>query len=669
VPAVVSSGSSSQHVTQPAGIAPVKRPLWKILVPAVVVVIAAIAAGLYVHSRSATPGAQSAPLTEKDTVVLADFDNTTGDQVFDDALKQALGVELGQSPFLNILSDRKVAQTLKLMGRPSTDRITREVAAELCLRTGSKAFILGSISNLGGQYVIGIDAIGCSTGDTLAREQEQAAGKQDILKALNSAASKLRTQLGESLASVQRFDVPVEATTPSLEALKAFSMGISTYRAKGNAEAIPFYKRAIELDPNFAVAYASLGVVYNNLGQASLAGENLKKAYDLRDRVSEREKYRITSMYYQLATGEIEQATQVYEMWAKSYPQDSIPAGNLGVTYGVLGQYDKALQEIKQAQSLEPTAIGYANLASAYLSSGQMDNAEATVQEAEKNNLAGDVLHWAIYQIAFVKGDRAGMQREVAWASGKPGMEDLLLSFQSDTEAYYGRLTQARDYSRRAVDAAVRSDAKESAAMWQIDEALREAEFGNSSLARQDVAAALKLAPGRNVKLLSALALARTGETAEAKSLTDELERNYPTDTVLKVYWLPTVRAALDLDANDSTKALESLEAAAPYELGGPQQFQLGTMYPAYVRGLAYLAAHNGTAAAAQFLQILDHPGIVINFPTGVLAHLQLGRAYAMAGDSAKAKAAYQDFFNLWKNADPDIPILKEAKADYAKLQ
>jgi eukaryotic-like serine/threonine-protein kinase len=517
--------------------------------------------------------------------------------------------------------------------------------------------------------VIGIDAIGCSTGDTLAKEQEQAANKQDVLKALNAAAAKLRTQLGESLASVQKFDVPVEATTPSLEALKAFSMGVSTFRAKGNAEAIPFYKRAIELDPNFAVAYTSLGVVYNNLGQASLAAENLKKAYDLRDRVSEREKYRITAMYYETATGEIEQATQVYEMWAKSYPEDPVPPINLGVMYAILGQYDKSIQQIGVSQSLEPTAIGFADLASGYLAAGQMDKAEATVREAEKSNLEADFLHWFIYQMDFVKGDRAGMAREVAWASGKPGIEDALLSFQSDTEAYYGRLPQARDYSRRAVDAAVRSDAKESAAMWQVNEALREAEFGNVTQARQDVAAALKLAPGRDVKLLAALVLARTGETAQAKSLADELEKNYPSATVLKVYWLPTVHAALDLDANDQTKALESLEAAAPYELGGPQQFQLGTMYPAYMRGLAYLAAHNGTAAAAQFQRILDHSGIVVNFPTCVLARLGLGRAYAMSGDKDKARAAYQQFLTLWKDADPDIPILKEAKTEYGKLQ
>ena len=641
---------------------------------AAAVILAIIVAGVfYLRSRSATPGAlaptQSAPLSEKDTVVLADFDNKTGDTVFDDALKQALAVELGQSPFLNILSDRKVMETLKLMGRPSTEKITRDVASELCVRTGSKAIILGSISNLGNQYVIGIDAVGCSNGDTLAREQEQAPNKQDVLKALGGAATKLRTRLGESLASVQKFDVPVEATTPSLEALKAFSLGVATFRAKGNAEAIPFLKRAIELDPNFAVAYAMLGVNYNNLGQASLGADNLKKAYALRDRVSEREKYRISSMYYQNVTGETEQANQVYEMWARSYPQDSVPHGNLGAIYATLGQYDKSLQETLEAQRLEKTAVGYANLAQTYLSLDQMDKAEATVQDARKNNFESDILHWSIYQIAFLKGNTAQLEREVAWGSGKPGIEDVLLSFQSDTEAYSGRLVPARDFSRRAIDAAIRSDSKESAAIWQVNAALREAEFGNTSSAKQDVAAALKLAPGRDVKLLSALALARSGETAQAKSLIDELEKTYPTNTVLRVYWLPTIHAAIELNAHNATKALEFLEGPAPYEFGEPQQFQLGTAYPVYVRGLAFMDAHNPAAAAAQFQRILDHRSIVINFPLGALAHLQLGRAYAMQNHTAKAKAAYNDFLTLWKDADPDIPILKQAKAEYARLQ
>ena len=643
---------------------------WKILIPAAAVVLAAlIAGGLYWRSRSAAPAANATPLTDKDTVVLADFDNKTGDSVFDDALKQALAVNLEQSPFLNILSDRKVEETLRLMGRTSNERVTRDIARELCIRTGSKAFLLGSISNLGGQYVIGVDAVSCSSGDTLAKEQEEAATKQEVLKALGKAASSLRGKLGESLATIQKFDVPVEATTPSLEALKAFSMGITTFRAKGNAEAIPFYKRALELDPNFAVAYASLGLVYGNLGQASLAAENIKKAYDLRDRVSEREKYRISALYYDQVTGELEQTTQVYELWAKSYPQDKVPPGNLGVIYTELGQYEKALAATQEGQRLQPDAIGYSNLADCYLELNRLDEAQKTIEEAQKHNLAGDFLHLAIYQLAFLKSDAAEMERQVAWAAGKPGSEDFLLSFQSDTEAYYGHLSRARDFSRRAVDAAVRNNSKETAGIWQVNAALREAEFGNTAAGKQEVAAALTLSPGRDVKMLAALALARTGETTRAKAIVEELEKSYPSETVLKVYWLPTIKAAIELDANNAAQSLVYLEAAAPYELGEPPQFQLGTLYPAYIRGQTQLMAHNGAAAAAEFQKLLDHRGIVLNFSLGALAHLQSGRAYAMAGDSAKAKSAYQDFFALWKNADPDIPILKQAKAEYAKLQ
>jgi len=368
--------SQSSGAVEVAEVPVAGRKLWKILIPAAAIVVAAlIAGGLYWRSRSAAPAANATPLSEKDTVVLADFDNKTGDTVFDDALKQALAVQLGQSPFINILSDRKVGETLRLMGRLPSDRITPDVARELCVRTGSKGIVLGSISNLGGQYVVGVDAVGCSNGDTLAKEQEQAAGKQDVLNALGKAVASLRAKLGESLASIQKFDVPVEATTSSLEALKAFSMGISTFRTKGVAESIPFYRRALELDPNFAVAYASLGVAYSNLGQASLAAENIKKAYDLRDRVSEREKYRISSMYYQNVTGELEQASQVYELWGKSYPQDSVPLGNLGVIHGILGQYDKATAEIKESQGLERTAVGYLNLAQNYLYLYRVDDA------------------------------------------------------------------------------------------------------------------------------------------------------------------------------------------------------------------------------------------------------------------------------------------------------
>ena len=661
---VPAAGSSAAVSVAEAPTTAAKK-LWKILVPAAVVVIAAIVAAVFfLRPRPA------APLTEKDTVVLADFDNSTGDPVFDGALKQALAVQLGQSPFLNILSDRKVEETLRLMGRPANDRITRDVARELCVRTGSKAILLGSISNLGGQYIVAINAVGCSTGDALATEQEEAATKPDVLKALSKAAANLRSHLGESLASVQKFDVPVEATTTSLEALKAFSMGITSSRTKGAAASIPFFKRALELDPNFAAAYAGLGVQYSNLGQASLSAENIKKAYALRDRVSEHEKYRIAALYYDSVTGEEEQAMQVYEMWAKSYPQEAVAHGNLGAIYSELGQYDKALAETQEAVRLEPNSVSsYVNFTEIYLQLNRPDDATKAIEQAQQRKLDDDSLHWAMYLLAFYKGDVAEMERQVNWAAGKPGDEDALLSFQSDTEAYYGRLAKAQDFSRRAVDSAVRNDSKETAALWQVNAALREAEFGNTAVAKQQVAAALALAPGRDVKLFAGLAKARVGDTAGAKAILEEMEKTYPSNLTMKDYWLPTIKAATELNANNPTQAVLSLEAALPYELGAPPQLQVATMYPVYIRGQAQLAAHNGAAAATEFQKFLDHRGITLNFPLGALAHLGLARAYALQGDSAKARAAYNDFFTLWKDADPDIPILKQAKAESANLK
>ena len=651
--------SAAVHLAEAPG-----RKLWKILVPAALLVTAAlVAAGFYFHSH------RTAPLTDKDTIVLADFDNKTGDAVFDDALKQALAVQLRQSPFLNVLSDRKVAETLRLMGRPASDRITRDVAAEICVRTGSKAILLGSISNIGGQYAVGADAIGCSTGDTLASDQEQAATKPDVLKALSKTASSLRSQLGESLASVQKFDVPIEATTSSLEALKAYSLGITTSRTKGDPAAIPFMKRALELDPNFAMAYAALGVSYSNLGQASLSMDNLKKAYALRDRVSEHEKYRIASSYYTIATGELDQGIQVYELWAKSYPQDQTPPLNLGDIYNKLGQYDKAVAETQEALRLDPNVwVGYMNLSISYAAMNRFDDAQKPIQQAQALKLDAEYLHWSIYQMAFLKGDAEEMQRQVDWAAGKPGSEDLLLSFQSDTEASHGRLTRARDFSRRAVDSAARNDSKETAALWQVNAALREAEFGNAAVAKQDIAAALALSTGRDVRMFAALASARAGDAARAKILADALEKDFPSDTIMKVYWLPTIKAAIELNSNNASQAVVYLEAAAPYEFGEPPPFQLGTMYPVYVRGQAQLMAHNGGAAATEFQKFLDHRGVTLNFPLGALAHLGLARAYAQQGDAAKARAAYNDFFSLWKDADPDIPILVAAKSESSRL-
>ena len=658
------SSSATVKVTEVAVAA--RSRLWKVLVPVAVVLVAALIVGgsLYYRSRSSTR------LTEKDTVVLADFDNKTGEAVFDGTLKQALAVDLGQSPFLNILSDRKMGETLQLMGRRANDNVTREVAQEICLRTGSKALLAGSISRLGRQYIVGLEAVNCGTGDTLAKEEGEASSTEEVVKALGGVASSLRTRLGESLVSVQKFDVPIEATTPSLEALKSFSMGVTTQVSKGDAVAIPFFRRAIEIDSNFAMAYARLGIAYGNLGQPSLAAENLKKAYALRDRVSEREKFHITADYYQLVTGEREKEAQTYELWIQSYPRDRIPHINLGNNAATLGRYDKALAETQEGLRLESNnIIGWGNLTAYLLALNRLNDAKVALDTALARKIDGGYLRLIMYYIAFLRGDLAQMEQQLTWGADKPGDEDPLLSAQSDTEAYYGHLTKARDFSRRAVDSAVRADSKETAALWQVNAALREAEYGNATEAKQNTAAALKLAPGRDVKMLGALALARVGDIVQAKAMTEELEKSNPTNTVLKLYWLPTLKAAIEVNGGNTTQALVFLEAAAPYELGEPPPTLEGTLYPSYLRGQAYLSARNGNAAAAEFQKFLDHRGIVMNFALGALAHLQLGRAYAINGDMAKAKSAYQDFLALWKDADPDIPILKEAKAENAKLQ
>ncbi len=468
---------------------------------------------------------------------------------------------------------------------------------------------------------------------------------------------------------MQKFDVPIEATTSSLEALKNYSMGIKIKGEKGDAPSIPFLKRAIELDPKFPMAYDGLAIAYINLSQPSHALEYATKAYQLRDRVSEREKLRISATYF-IATGELEKEAQTYELWTANYPRDSIPHRALGVTYGIMGQYEKALAEFQEALRLEPDVVtNYGNLGGTYLNLNRPDEAKAKFDQALAYKLDSANLRGNIYVLAFLRGDAEQMEQQVAWGAGKPGDEDFLLSTQSDTEAYYGRMNKARDFSRRAVDSAVRADSKETAAFWQVNAALREAELGNLASAKQGVTAALALSPGRDVKVVAALTLARTGDAPRAKALAEELEKSYPTNTVLKLYWLPTINAAIELNKSDSSQALVYLEATAPYDLAGPPPLQMGTLYPAYLRGQAYLLAHNGIAAVGEFEKLLDHRGIVQNFVTGSLAHLQIGRAYAMAGDTAKAKNAYQDFFALWKDADLDIPILKQAKAEYGKLQ
>ncbi|MGA7945752.1 MAG: protein kinase, partial [Candidatus Sulfotelmatobacter sp.] len=451
-----------------------RKKLGGYILAAALVSVAVVAGALYVRSRSAR--STSRPLTEKDTIVLADFTNSTADPVFDGTLKQALAVDLQQSPFLNILSDSKAGETLKLMGRASSERVAGEVATELCLRTGSQAVVSGSIANLGSQYVVTLDAVACNNGDSLAKERAEAASKEGVLKALDTSAATLRARLGESLASVQKFDVPMEATTPSLDALKAYSMAIATGRTKGDSEAIPFMKRAIELDPNFAMAYVGLGIEYANLGQPGVAADYGRKAYTLRDRVSDREKFRISAFYFQYVTGEMDKAIESYELWAKSYPREMVPHGNLGSLYASVGQYDKAIAETETAQRLEPTITDYANLASNYISVNRMKDARLTLEEAQRNHFDGLFIRGDLYSLAFLDGDNAEMERQVAWAAGRPGEEDQMLNTHADTQAYYGHMAKARDLARQAADSAVRADAKETAAQWLAIQAVREVE-------------------------------------------------------------------------------------------------------------------------------------------------------------------------------------------------
>jgi tetratricopeptide (TPR) repeat protein len=418
------------------------------------------------------------------------------------------------------------------------------------------------------------------------------------------------------------------------------------------------------------MAYAGLGLSYGSVGQATLATENIRKAYALSDKISEREKYRISALYYSNVTGEQEQATKAYELWAQSYPRDFVPRGNLAILYSNLGQYDKAVEQTQKAMELDPnTAISYGNLGGFYMALNRFDEAKSTFDQAVAHKFDGGDLRLWRYLLAFLQGDSARMQEHFNWGAGKPGVEDALLDAQADTEGYFGHLARARDFTRRAVDSAVRADSRETAALWQVNSALRESEFGNVELARKDAEAALKLAPGRDIKVLAALVFARSGDAARARQFLDESEKSDPVNTMLKIYWRPSVSAAVDLDAANATAALQTLEAAAPYDLGSPPPFQVATMYPAHLRGQAYLAARDGNAAAREFQKFLDHRGVVINYPLNALAHLGLARAYALSGDTAKAKTAYQDFLTLWKDADADIPILKEAKAEYAKLQ
>ena len=628
---------------------------------AALAVIAVLAIGGYFYLHRAPK------LTGKGSIILSDFTNTTSEAVFDDALRQGLAAQLAQSPFLNILSDQQIRQQLRFMGQPPTVHLTNDLARQVCQRTQSAAVLNGSIAQIGSTYSLILNAVNCESGETLATAQSQAANKDQVLGALGNVAEAIRRKLGESLASIQKYNTPIaEATTSSLEALKAYSLGMQARASKGEEAAAPLLKQAITLDPNFAMASAVLGQVESNLGERGLGSEYTKKAYELRDRASELEKFYIDSHYYENVTGERQRADQVYELWAQTYPRDSIPHNNLAVSYIMLGQWAKALPEAREAHQLSPDdSISCFLLAGVYLEAGRYDEAKATINDGMARKVDVPLFHRVLYLVAFAQNDPSAMSRELsAVSNGSPEMTTFANSLAAATEAYYGHLEKARALNQRAIAAAESVGKKESAANAMAQQARTEAELNDTAAARRDAAAALALDSSYIVKSEVALAFARAGDSGRAETLVGELAKERPSDTFANLFWHPLIRAAVELNRNNPGRAVEILQPVLAYDLANTR-----ALSSAYERGQAYLLLHHGQEAAAEFQKLLDHPGMVLNSVLGALAHLQLGRAYALAGDTPKARAAYQDFFALWKDADPEVPILKQAKAEYAKLK
>jgi len=611
-------------------------------------------------------------LTEKDTIVLADFTNATGDAVFDGTLRQGLSVQLEQSPFLSIISDQRIQQTLKMMDQKPDAKLTPEIARELCQRTASAAVLEGSIAEIGTQYLLTLKAVNCGNGETLASTEAEAGDKNHVLDALGKTASQIRNKLGESISTVQKFDTPLEqATTPSLEALKAFSTGTKIQLTTGDAESIAFLKRAIELDPNFAIAYARLGIAFTSIGEPSVGAEYTRKAYELRDRTSEAEKYFILATYDKEATGNLEKAEQTCRLWIQDYPRSEMPHSYLaGAVYPPLGQYEKGVEEAKEATRLSPAfPISYAFLMFNYTALNRLDDAKAAYRLASEHKLGHLFYSAALYQIAFLENDSDGMARQVARSAGQPG-EDEMLGLDAETIAYSGRLRSSQEASGRAMDSAERAGGKETAATYLALSALRDALFGDADEARRHAVLTMTRSSGRDVQYGAALAFAYAGDDGRALALADDLNKRFPEDTLVQSNFLPVLRAKVALIRGNGSEAIEILRVATAHELGVTTASTFGWtgMYPVFVRGEAYLAARQGGEAASEFQKILDHRGIDVNEPIGALAHLGLARASALQGDTAKAKAAYQDFLTLWKDADPDIPIFIAAKSEYAKL-
>lgn len=632
-------------------------------VTAVIAVLAAgIVGGLLWHGR------QERHLTEKDTIVLGDFANSTGDAVFDGTLREGLSVQLEQSPFLSLLSEEGIHQTLRMMERPANTRLTPEITREVCQRTSSAAALDGSIALFGTRYNLILKAVNCANGDLLASAEAQANDKSHVLDALSKAASEMRTKLGESLSTVQKYNTPLEqATTPSLEALQALSLGDKAEFTGDHVAAVAFYQRAIQLDPKFAMAYDSLAG--GQIGELASVVENTRKAFELRAGVSGREKLIIEADYYSNVTGDLIKAKETYLLGAQIYPREVIFRNGLGVLYSELGQYEAGLKEHQEAFRLVPFGgLPYRWVINTYLMLNRDENAAALAKEAHGKSLDSG-LESVLYSLAFYRNDTAEMERQVAATAGKTGDEDLLMALEADTAAYFGHLARSRELSRQASNSAKRAGENETSAAYEALAILREGLFGIADKAAQRAALTKECSGGRDKFYAVVLALAYAGDSSQA--LADHFNESFPEDTIVQFNYLPTLRAKLALARSNPRQALDALEVAASYELGLPALsfYNWPNLYPIYVRGEAYLAARQGREAVAEFQKILDHRGIVLNEPIGALAHLQLGRAYMMSGDTAKARVAYQDFLTLWKDADPDIPILLEAKAEYAKLQ
>jgi DNA-binding winged helix-turn-helix (wHTH) protein/tetratricopeptide (TPR) repeat protein len=624
---------------------------------AAVAIIALLGGTWYWRSHRA-PG-----LTEKDTLVVADFGNKTGDPVFDGTLKEAVAVDLDQSPYLNIVSDKEISEALKLMGRDPGLPITGDIARDLCQRVNGNAMLQGSIANLGKQYVVVLTTTNCATGDSLGAEQFRVESKEKILPALDKAAASLRGRLGESLGSIEKYAMPVEqASTPSLAALQAYSEGLKALDAKGNLAAIPFFKRATELDPSFAMAYAYMGQASSDAGIAGPPFDDTTKAFGLRDRTSDRERFYIDSSYYDVVTGEFEKEVQVLEQWRQVYPREARPARILAHLYRYLGRYEESLREARDSVRLEPDAdSNYEQLVTSALMLNRLDEAQAALQARDPDSYRKAP---NLYRLAFLRNDPAGMQKQEVRMAGKEG-EGLLLSLQSDTEAYVGHLRKARELTRRATEVEVGKAANWRAFKSAFEGCFREIFFGSEE-ARRDVTAVLAERSGGGGQYLPVMALALVGDARRAEALAAEWRKIAPGDEMVNLYGMATVRAAIQVSQNNPAKAVRDLEVASRYDLA---QTVAPPFLPVYVRGQAFLALHQGREAAAEFQKFMDYPGAVGNNPIGAVARVGLARAYAMEGDNVKARASYQEFFSLWKDADPDIPILKQAKAEYAKLQ